>query len=111
MLLLSPLVAKVLQAAVSRRRESLADATGVALTRYPPGLVSALEKLRDDNAQLTAVLTHHVIEGRLAPEQLAGEHSTVNGDTVTIEGSGEAFTIPADQTLTGEAAASVVCGR
>jgi heat shock protein HtpX len=48
LLLLSPLVAKVLQAAVSRRRESLADATGVALTRYPPGLVSALEKLRDD---------------------------------------------------------------
>ena len=33
------------------------------------------------------MLTHHVIEGRLAPDQLAGEHTTVNGDTVTIEGS------------------------
>ena len=37
-----------MQAAVSRRRETLADVSGVELTRYPPGLISALEKLRDD---------------------------------------------------------------
>jgi heat shock protein HtpX len=37
-----------MQAAVSRQREALADVAGVALTRYPPGLISALEKLRDD---------------------------------------------------------------
>ncbi len=48
LLLLSPLIAKVMQAAVSRRRETLADVSGVELTRYPPGLISALEKLRDD---------------------------------------------------------------
>lgn len=48
LLLLSPLVAKLMQHAVSRRREALADMTGVSLTRYPPGLISALEKLRDD---------------------------------------------------------------
>lgn len=48
LMLLAPLIAKVMQFAVSRRRESLADVTGVALTRYPPGLISALEKLRDD---------------------------------------------------------------
>ena len=30
------------------QRESLADLTGVSITRYPPGLISALEKLRDD---------------------------------------------------------------
>jgi heat shock protein HtpX len=48
LLLLTPLVAKLMQYAVSRRRESLADVSGVALTRYPPGLISALEKLRDD---------------------------------------------------------------
>lgn len=46
--LLSPIVAGALQAAVSRRREGLADVSGVALTRYPPGLISALRKLRDD---------------------------------------------------------------
>ena len=71
----------------------------------------ALDGLLDDNAQLTAVLTHHVIEGRLAPEQLAGQHTTVNGDTVTIEGSGEAFTVPAVQTVAGKADATVLCGN
>ena len=39
-----------MQMAMSRNREYLADASGVQLTRYPPGLISALEKLRDDQA-------------------------------------------------------------
>jgi heat shock protein HtpX len=46
--LLSPLIAQLIQAAVSRKRESLADVSGIELTRYPPGLISALKKLRDD---------------------------------------------------------------
>ena len=49
LLVVTPLVAKLMQLAVSRRRESLADFSGVTLTRYPPGLISALEKLRDDS--------------------------------------------------------------
>ena len=49
LLILTPIVARLMQFAVSRRRESLADVSGVALTRYPPGLISALEKLRDDS--------------------------------------------------------------
>jgi heat shock protein HtpX len=48
LLLLAPIAAKLMQFAISRRRESLADVSGVALTRYPPGLISALEKLKDD---------------------------------------------------------------
>ncbi len=48
LLVLTPLVGKLMQFAVSRRRESLADLTGVSLTRYPPGLISALEKLKND---------------------------------------------------------------
>jgi heat shock protein HtpX len=48
LLLLTPIVARLMQFAVSRRREALADVTGVSLTRYPPGLIAALEKLRDD---------------------------------------------------------------
>jgi heat shock protein HtpX len=48
LLLLTPLVARLMQFAVSRRREALADVSGVSLTRYPPGLISALEKLKDD---------------------------------------------------------------
>lgn len=46
--LIAPLVAMLMQMAVSRRREYLADSSGVELTRYPPGLISALKKLRDD---------------------------------------------------------------
>jgi heat shock protein HtpX len=37
-----------MQATISRRRETLADVSACQLTRYPPGLISALEKLRDD---------------------------------------------------------------
>jgi heat shock protein HtpX len=43
--LLAPLVASLIQLAVSRRREYLADATGALTTRYPEGLASALEKI------------------------------------------------------------------
>lgn len=48
LLILAPLIAKVMQAAVSRRRETLADVSACQLTRYPPGLIAALEKLRAD---------------------------------------------------------------
>jgi len=44
-LVISPIVAQLLQLAISRRREFLADANAALLTRYPEGLASALEKL------------------------------------------------------------------
>jgi uncharacterized surface protein with fasciclin (FAS1) repeats len=71
----------------------------------------ALNGLLADQAQLTTVLTSHVIPGRLTPEELAGEHATVAGGTVTIEGSGEEFSLTADQTVLGTTPASVVCGN
>jgi heat shock protein HtpX len=48
LLIFTPIAARLMQFAVSRRREALADVSGVALTRYPPGLISALEKLKED---------------------------------------------------------------
>jgi len=52
--LLSPLIAKIIQLSISRRREFLADATGVSITKYPEGLASALEKLSNDKEPLEA---------------------------------------------------------
>jgi len=50
--ILSPLVAQLLKLAISRKREFLADANGAMLTRYPPGLASALKKLAADKEPL-----------------------------------------------------------
>ena len=50
-------------------RETLADVTGVALTRYPPGLISALEKLRDDPSVMRSpdrAIAHLWIEAPVA---------------------------------------------
>lgn len=50
--ILAPLGAMLLQLAISRRREGLADASGVLLTRYPDGLADALEKIGRDSAPM-----------------------------------------------------------
>lgn len=50
--ILAPLVATMIQLAVSRRREYLADATGALTTRYPDGLASALAKLGGSGGRL-----------------------------------------------------------
>lgn len=50
--ILSPIIAKLMQLALSRRREYLADASGAMLSRYPPGLASALKKLAEDKEPL-----------------------------------------------------------
>jgi heat shock protein HtpX len=52
--IISPLVATLIQLAISRKREFLADASGAYLTRYPEGLARALEKLQNDKEVLEA---------------------------------------------------------
>ena len=48
LLIFAPILARAMQATISRQRETLADVSACQMTRYPPGLISALEKLRDN---------------------------------------------------------------
>lgn len=50
--ILSPIIAKLIQLSISRRREFYADASSVAITRQPEGLISALRKISDDKEAL-----------------------------------------------------------
>jgi uncharacterized surface protein with fasciclin (FAS1) repeats len=65
-----------------------------------------LDGVLADKATLTKILTHHVVAGKLSPEQLAGEHKTLAGDTITVKGSGDAFTVD-----TTGGPAQVLCGN
>jgi uncharacterized surface protein with fasciclin (FAS1) repeats len=107
---LSTLVSAVTAANLGDTLNSAEDITVLAPANpaFDAIPADALNAVLADNAQLTAILTHHVIEGRLAPDELAGTHTTINGDQVTIEGSGESFTI--DGTIT-QTQASVICGN
>jgi uncharacterized surface protein with fasciclin (FAS1) repeats len=79
-----------------------------AFAAVPP---ATLDPLLADTPRLTALVTHHVIAGRLGPGELAGTHTTLDGGQVTIDGAGEVFTVSADQTLLGAADATVICGN
>ncbi|HSL59227.1 MAG TPA: M48 family metalloprotease, partial [Acidimicrobiales bacterium] len=71
-LVLAPIAAALIKAAVSRSREALADATAVELTRYPTGLRQALEKLAADTTvvrQTSHATAHLWIESPLDREE------------------------------------------
>lgn len=62
-----------------------------------------LNGLLADKETLTTVLTHHVVGQAISPDELEGEFETLAGDTLTINGSGEAATIGTEE-------ATVLCG-
>jgi heat shock protein HtpX len=70
-----------MQASVSRSRESLADVSAIEMTRYPPGLISALEKLRDDTTVVhsaSRATAHLWIEQPVAMTEEEGKLSKWN---------------------------------
>ena len=85
LLIIAPLVARIMQATISRRRETLADVSACQLTRYPPGLISALEKLQADSTvtHSASMATAHMwieqpLSGVRDSGKLAGFHKLFN---------------------------------
>ncbi len=81
MLVLAPLIARIMQATVGRRREQLADFSAVEMTRYPPGLIGALEKLEEDTTIVRSgsrATAHLWIEEPMAQHAKEGNLSRIN---------------------------------
>lgn len=62
-----------------------------------------VEALKTDADLLSGILTYHVVEGQMAPDEVAGTHTTVNGAELMVEGEGDSITV-------GEESAAVICG-
>ncbi|HEY1331096.1 MAG TPA: fasciclin domain-containing protein [Actinomycetota bacterium] len=65
----------------------------------PDALMMAMH---DPQGELTKILTYHVVQGQLSPAQLTGTHTTLEGSTIRVTGSGENFVV--------NGTAHVVCG-
>jgi heat shock protein HtpX len=75
LLLIAPLIAQLMQFAISRQREFLADADAVLLTRYPSGLIGALRKLQGDQTVVrtaSRATAHLWIESPIALQKARG---------------------------------------
>ncbi len=103
--LLSTLVTAVKKAGLV---DSLNSADGItvfaptndAFAKIPK---ATLNKVLADKKTLTSILTYHVVSGKLTPADLAGTHKTLQGQDLTVTGSGESFKV-------GDSA-SVICGN
>lgn len=75
--------------------------TNDAFAQIPP---KTLNSVLANKALLTKILTYHVIAGQLSPEQLAGTHKTLEGDTLKVSGS-------MASSVVGTQKATIVCGN
>ena len=63
---------------------------------------ATIDGLKTDSATLTKILTYHVIPGQLTPSEIDGTHATVEGQDVTVAGSGDSITV--------NGSTNVICG-
>jgi uncharacterized surface protein with fasciclin (FAS1) repeats len=104
--LLSTLVGAVKSAGLVDTLNSAQDITvfapvNDAFAKVDPATMK--KAMGDPKGLLTKVLTNHVVPGKLTPADLAGTHKTLGGGTITVEGSGENFTV--------NGKAKVICGN
>jgi uncharacterized surface protein with fasciclin (FAS1) repeats len=104
--LLSTLVTAVKQAGLVDTLNSAPEVTVFAPTNDAFAKIPAadLKKVLADKPTLTKILTNHVVAGKISPDQLAGDHKTLAGTTITVKGSGENFTV-------GKMDAKIICGN
>lgn len=62
-----------------------------AFAKLPPAALKAA--LADPKGLLTKILTNHVVKGKITPDMLAGDHKTLEGGTLKITGSGDAYKV------------------
>lgn len=75
-IILAPIAAQLIQLAVSRKREYLADASGALLTRYPEGLASALEKISSYNIPMQHA--NHATAHLFIADPFGGEKKSIS---------------------------------
>jgi uncharacterized surface protein with fasciclin (FAS1) repeats len=63
---------------------------------------ATIETLKTDSDLLTKILTYHVVPGQIAPDAIDGTHTTVEGQDVTVAGSGDSITV--------NGSSNVICG-
>jgi uncharacterized surface protein with fasciclin (FAS1) repeats len=85
------------------------DLNGGQLTVFAPvddafGKIDAatIDKLKTDSALLTQILTYHVVQGQIAPDQIVGTHKTLEGGEVTVAGTPDMLTV--------NGTTNVICG-
>ena len=104
--LLKTLVAAVTEAGLVEPLNSAPELTvfapaDPAFEAIPP---KDMKAVMADKAMLGSILKHHVVGEQVSPDELSGEFETLNGDKLTINGSGEQATI-------GDEKANVLCGN
>ncbi|TAM66732.1 fasciclin domain-containing protein [Mycobacterium sp.] len=72
--------------------------TDEAFNKLPP---STIDQLKTDSAMLNTILTYHVVQGQLSPAKVIGNHRTLQGGDLTVNGQGNNLTVNN---------AGVVCG-
>ncbi|MBZ5738027.1 fasciclin domain-containing protein [Nocardioides mangrovi] len=104
--LLKTLVAAVTKAGLVDTLNSADGITVFAPTDDAFGKIpkKTLNAVLADKATLTKILTYHVVPGQLSPDDIAGTHKTLEGEKLTVDGSGESFTV-------GTGKANVICGN
>ena len=62
---------------------------------------ATIDTLKTDSALLTKVLTYHVVSGQIEPSSIAGSHTTVEGQSLEVTGSGDSLMVNGAQVICG----------